>query len=124
VYLRSCLRIPGQSRSKGGKIPFEATAAVAVANGLSVFPVANLAEVVEFLNGRKEIEPARVDRVQVWESGGGVLSHSAVVAREYGIPAVVGTGTATAVIKDGQVIEVDGTAGRVRMVSQNDNMLL
>jgi pyruvate,water dikinase len=55
---------------------------------------------------------------------GGVLSHSAVVAREYGIPAVVGTGTATAVIRDGQVIEVDGTAGRVRMVSQNDNMQL
>ena len=55
---------------------------------------------------------------------GGVLSHSAVVAREYGIPTVVGTGTATAVIRDGQVIEVDGTAGRVRMVSQNDNMQL
>ena len=55
---------------------------------------------------------------------GGVLSHSAVVAREYGTPAVVGTGTATAIIRDGQVIEVDGTAGRVWMVSQNDNMQL
>jgi phosphoenolpyruvate synthase/pyruvate phosphate dikinase len=37
----------------------------------------------------------------------GVLSHSAVVARGYGMPAVVGTGTATAVIRDGQVIEVE-----------------
>jgi len=41
-----------------------------------------------------------------------------------GLPAVVGTGTATAVIRYEQVIEVDGTAGRVRMVSQNDNMQL
>jgi pyruvate,water dikinase len=47
---------------------------------------------------------------------GGVLSHCAVVAREYGIPAVVGTGTATAMIADGQEIEVDGDAGIVRLL--------
>lgn len=47
---------------------------------------------------------------------GGVLSHCAVVAREYGIPAVVGTGRATATIKDGQQIEVDGNAGLVRLL--------
>ncbi len=47
---------------------------------------------------------------------GGVLSHCAVVAREYGIPAVVGTGNATAVISDGMTIEVDGDAGTVRIV--------
>jgi len=56
--------------------------------------------------------------------GGGVPSHSAVVAREYGIPAVFGIVTATAVIRYGQVIEVDGTAGRVRTVSQNESMQL
>jgi rifampicin phosphotransferase len=47
---------------------------------------------------------------------GGVLSHSAVVAREYRIPAVVGTGNATATFKDGQLIEVDGNAGTVQVV--------
>ncbi len=47
---------------------------------------------------------------------GGVLSHCAVVAREYGIPAVVGTGAATTVIADGMTIEVDGDAGIVRIV--------
>ena len=47
---------------------------------------------------------------------GGILSHCAVVAREYRIPAVVGTGVATSTIKDGQTIEVDGDAGRVRIV--------
>ena len=48
---------------------------------------------------------------------GGVLSHSAVVAREYGIPAVVGTLRATALVHDGQIIEVDGAAGTVRLVT-------
>lgn len=47
---------------------------------------------------------------------GGVLSHSAVVAREYRIPAVVGTGNATTTFKDGQLLEVDGNAGTVRVI--------
>ena len=48
---------------------------------------------------------------------GGPLSHCAIVAREYGLPATVGTGTATKVIADGQLIEVDGSAGTVRILS-------
>ncbi|HUG16472.1 MAG TPA: PEP-utilizing enzyme, partial [Thermomicrobiales bacterium] len=48
---------------------------------------------------------------------GGVLSHCAVVAREYMIPAVVGTGMATAIIPDGATIEVDGSAGIVRILA-------
>jgi pyruvate,water dikinase len=48
---------------------------------------------------------------------GGILSHCAVVAREYGIPATVGTGNATALLQDGQLIEVDGDAGTVRVIA-------
>ena len=47
---------------------------------------------------------------------GGILSHCAVVAREYRIPAVVGTDLATATIRDGQIVEVDGDAGVVRIL--------
>lgn len=47
---------------------------------------------------------------------GGPLSHCAIVAREYGLPAVVGTGMATGVIQDGQQIEVNGDSGEVRIV--------
>jgi phosphohistidine swiveling domain-containing protein len=47
---------------------------------------------------------------------GGILSHSAVVAREYGIPAVVGARDATRAIPDGALVEVDGDAGTVRVV--------
>jgi pyruvate,water dikinase len=46
---------------------------------------------------------------------GGILSHSAIVAREYGIPAVVGTRVATERIPDGARVTVDGNAGEVRI---------
>jgi len=46
---------------------------------------------------------------------GSVASHASIVAREYGIPAVVGTATATARIVDGQRITVDGSRGVVRL---------
>jgi phosphohistidine swiveling domain-containing protein len=45
---------------------------------------------------------------------GGVLSHPAIAAREFGIPAVVGVGRATDTFEDGQLVEVDGTTGLVR----------
>jgi phosphohistidine swiveling domain-containing protein len=47
---------------------------------------------------------------------GGVLSHAAVVAREFALPAVVGTGDATARIADGRLVEIDGTTGIVRLL--------
>ena len=47
---------------------------------------------------------------------GGSMSHAAIVAREYGLPAVVGTGTATSRIKDGQRIRVDGGRGIVTLL--------
>jgi pyruvate,water dikinase len=46
---------------------------------------------------------------------GGVLSHCAIVAREYGIPCVVGTRVGTQRIKDGQILTVDGSKGIVRI---------
>ncbi len=46
---------------------------------------------------------------------GGVLSHCAIVAREFGLPAVVGTMFGTSAIQDGQTITVDGNAGTVRI---------
>ena len=44
---------------------------------------------------------------------GGALSHAAVVAREFGLPAVVGTVRGTALIRDGATLTVDGTSGLV-----------
>ena len=47
---------------------------------------------------------------------GGVTTHSALIAREFGIPAVIGTEVGTEVIKDGMELEVDGDAGVVRFL--------
>ena len=47
---------------------------------------------------------------------GGLLSHPAIVSREYGVPGVVGTLDATMLIPDGALVEVDGTAGEVRVL--------
>jgi pyruvate,water dikinase len=48
---------------------------------------------------------------------GGLLSHSAIVAREYGIPGVVGTRDATDLIADGTRVRVDGDAGEVAVLA-------
>jgi pyruvate,water dikinase len=47
---------------------------------------------------------------------GGVMSHAAIVCREYGLPAVVGTGRATSQIHTGQLIRVNGTEGVVTLL--------
>jgi pyruvate,water dikinase len=50
---------------------------------------------------------------------GGVMSHAAIVCREYGLPAVVGTGRASSQIRTGQMIRVDGTAGVVTLIGED-----
>ncbi|QNG55550.1 phosphoenolpyruvate synthase [Pseudonocardia petroleophila] len=49
---------------------------------------------------------------------GGPLSHGSIVAREYGIPAVLGTGSATGRIRTGQPVRVDGDAGTVTLLDE------
>jgi pyruvate,water dikinase len=48
---------------------------------------------------------------------GGIMSHAAIVSREYGMPAVVGTGDATSRIKTGDRLRVDGDSGTVEILS-------
>ncbi len=52
----------------------------------------------------------------IMESGG-QLSHGAVVAREYGLPAVAGIAGATQLLHDGQVVVLDGLSGTVTVVN-------
>jgi len=49
---------------------------------------------------------------------GGMLSHGAIVAREFGIPAIVDMEGATEILKDGQMIEIDGNTGTVEILSE------
>jgi pyruvate,water dikinase len=49
---------------------------------------------------------------------GGLLSHAAILAREYGVPTVVGVPGATRVLHDGDRIEMDGTTGDIRVLER------
>jgi phosphohistidine swiveling domain-containing protein len=57
----------------------------------------------------------RIASAVVTDSGG-PLSHAAITAREYGIPAVVGTGQATKLLSDGIRVRVDGYQGAVYII--------
>ena len=50
--------------------------------------------------------------------GGSVAAHASLVAREYGIPAVVGAGDATSRLRDGQLVLVDGSRGRIELAPE------
>jgi rifampicin phosphotransferase len=55
---------------------------------------------------------------------GGVGSHAAIVAREYGIPAVMASATGSGVLTDGQVVTVDGDTGRVTTAAEGSGTLV
>jgi pyruvate,water dikinase len=52
---------------------------------------------------------------------GGILSHGAIVAREYGIPAVMAVPQATQILQDGQMISIDGNKGQVFILQEADS---
>lgn len=51
---------------------------------------------------------------------GGMICHAAIIARELGIPCVVGTQIASQILKDGMIVEVDGTTGVVRLIEASE----
>ena len=57
--------------------------------------------------------PAMKRAVAIITDRGGRTAHAAIVSRELGIPCIVGTGEATKILKDGQIISVDGSRGKV-----------
>ena len=57
--------------------------------------------------------PLVAHAVEMVTDGGSLAAHASLVAREYGIPAVVATADATAHLADGQVVTVDGGAGTI-----------
>lgn len=59
--------------------------------------------------------PLFAQAAAVVTDGGNLAVHASLVTREYGIPAVVGTGTATQDLRAGQLVTVDGNAGTVEI---------
>ena len=49
---------------------------------------------------------------------GGITCHAAIVAREWKVPCVIGTGNATKILKDGDLVEVDAVNGIVKILKK------
>lgn len=114
--------------AKGAEAKVEPTKAKILAKGLPASPglVSGRARILLHLHQAKDFQKGDIlvtkmtdpDWVPIMKMAsaivtdeGGMTSHAAIVSRELGIPAVVGTGNATSVIKDGQIITVDAYRG-------------
>jgi pyruvate,water dikinase len=100
--------IVGQPASPG-----RATGPVRILHGPGDFDRFQLGEVLVARATAPAWTPLFARAVAVVTDGGTLAAHASLVAREYGIPAVVATGDATTRLDDGQVVTVDGGAGTV-----------
>lgn len=81
-------------------------------------------QVDEFLEGEVLVSEftnpsyvkAMVKAVAIVTNFGGVNCHAAIIAREFGLPCIVGTKNATKILKDGDLIEVDANLGIVKIL--------
>ncbi len=63
-----------------------------------------------------DVVPAMKKACAIVTDQGGVTSHAAIVAREFGIPCIIGTKIATRVLKDGDLVEVDANNGIIKIL--------
>ncbi|MEI8062326.1 MAG: PEP/pyruvate-binding domain-containing protein [bacterium] len=122
LYLRthSSKELKGQTASKG----FVRGKAKVIKVGISNY--GNLSEVVDSMEMGQVLvaettEPSIISACKkasaIVTNQGGMMSHAAIVAREMKIPCVVGTGNATELINDGDMIEVDADRGIVKIIN-------
>ena len=95
--------------------PGRVTAPVRVLNGPEDFDQMQTGDVLVAAITIPAWTPLFARAAAVVTDVGGPLSHGSIVAREYGIPAVLGTGEATKRIRSGQTITVDGSTGTVTL---------
>jgi pyruvate,water dikinase len=107
---RSSNAIVGQPASPG-----RATGAVRLLDGPEDFTRLLSGEVIVAKGTAPAWTPLFARAAAVVTDGGSLAAHASLVAREYGIPAVVGTGDATTRLRDGQQVTVDGSAGVVEL---------
>ena len=94
--------------------PGRATGPVRIVRGAADFDRFQAGEVLVAKATAPAWTPLFARAVAVVTDSGTLAAHASLVAREYGIPAVVGTGDATARLDDGQVVTVDGGAGTIQ----------
>ena len=95
-----------------GAAPGTAGGAVRIVSSLAAADLTDGEVLVAHMTAPDWVPMMRRAAAIVTDSGG-MTCHAAIVARELGIPAVVGSGTATTVLRDGEVVTVDGAKGTV-----------
>jgi rifampicin phosphotransferase len=111
VHRRPGVLVSGRPASRG-----QATGTVRVIRGPDEFGLLRSGEILVCPYTNPSWTPLFQRAAAVVVDAGGIGSHAAIVAREYGIPAVMGTGSGTSTLLDGQSVTVDGTLGRVTAV--------
>jgi rifampicin phosphotransferase len=108
----SAVVVVGQPASPG-----RATGAVRLVTGPADFAAFSAGDVLVARLTAPAWTPLFSRAAAVVTDGGSLAAHASLVAREFGIPAVVGTGTATRLLVEGDIVTVDGTAGAVYATS-------
>ncbi len=93
--------------------PGIATGPVRIVLDLKDLPKVKEGDILVTTMTSPDMVPAMQRAAAIVTDEGGLTSHAAIVSRELGIPAVVGTGSATKVLKDGEIITVDAYKGVV-----------
>ncbi len=115
----------GRKKARGNTLkgvpasPGRVTAPACVINGPEDFASMKIGDVLVAPLTTPAWTPLFVGASAIVTDVGGPLSHGSIVAREYGIPAVLGTGSATRQIQSGQIVTVDGSSGIVTLESTN-----
>lgn len=121
----------------GADVSEEVTKQITVLQGISVCPgkVSGKAKVILRTDSTQQVLAGEILVAPFTDPGwppyfltaagivmdqGGLLSHGSIIAREYGIPAVVNVGSATKIIKTGQSILLDADTGKVTILSDKD----
>ena len=103
-----------------GASPGRASGPVRVVHKIDQLDKVNAGDVMVTEMTTPDMVPAMKRASAIVTDEGGMTSHASIVSRELGVPAVVGTSTATAVLEDGQLVTVDGEMGRVLPGSRAD----
>ncbi|WP_258802230.1 PEP-utilizing enzyme [Pseudarthrobacter sp. NS4] len=112
---RSSRTLPGGALKGHPASPGRARGRVRIVDGPAGFSSFRPGEVLVARATAPAWTPLFTDAAAVVTDTGNLAAHASLVAREYGIPAVVGTGNATRLLRTGQLVTVDGSRGIVEM---------
>ncbi|MFC7155630.1 phosphoenolpyruvate synthase [Halomarina halobia] len=97
-----------------GASPGIASGAVRIVDKLDQLDKVGEGDIIVTAMTTPDMVPAMKRAAGIITDEGGMTSHAAIVSRELGVPAVVGTGSATRDLQDGQVVTLDGDKGTIR----------